>query len=352
MSNCSASEEDSPEESLLADGFYEKVNDEKVDNEDDVSAQKSYSNITLAYASVILVQVLNAGYNTLTKDALKKGKVDPLVFSLYRDAMAFPILFVLGLSYDGWIFPEKKDIWKIAVLGLCGMFGNQYFFIMGLKFIASDIASVLSLGQAIFASAIAVAVGQEAFSFHKVGGVVLCVGGAVVLLSPWNATGSGEVQGYLYILGSCICMAVYYIFQKPLCKKYPPLSLTAWSYFFGAFIMGLAATSKVNDGPKIWTLTSGSLVALAFAVVCNSVMKYALQSFVNKHLAVTILTAWSTSVPVFTAVFAYLDPNQTETLGMQDLGFFPIVAGLFLVKLSSVSGIRLERIANKRSNIA
>jgi drug/metabolite transporter (DMT)-like permease len=28
--------------------------------------------------------------------------------------------------------------------------------------------------------------------------------------------------------------ATYYIFQKPLLKKYPPLTLTAWSYLFGA----------------------------------------------------------------------------------------------------------------------
>jgi hypothetical protein len=44
------------------------------------------------YGLIVLVQVISAGYTVITRDALRAGKVDALVFSLYRDAAAFPIL--------------------------------------------------------------------------------------------------------------------------------------------------------------------------------------------------------------------------------------------------------------------
>lgn len=42
--------------------------------------------------------------------------------------------------------------------------------------------------------------------------------------------------------------------------------------------------------PKAWG-------AIAVAVVVNSVMKYGLTSFANKHVSVTVLAIWGTLVP-------------------------------------------------------
>lgn len=34
---------------------------------------------------------------------------------------------------------------------------------------------------------------------------------------------------------------VDYILMKPVLELYPPVTVTAWSYFFGAFVMGLVS---------------------------------------------------------------------------------------------------------------
>ena len=293
----------------------------------------------LVILTLFTVAVVNAGYNTITKDALSKGKVDALVFSLLRDACAYPILQLAAYCIDGPLWPKRGDVPLLFLLGLTGMFGNQFLFIEGLDHISADVASILNLAQAPIAAAVAVAVGQEQFSWRRLGGIGLAVCGAVVLLAPWQAgnsskgkaEGSSKAVGYLCVLGSCCSMATYYIVQKPALRRYPPLSVTAWSYFFGALIMALAATSRASRAGA-WQISRQAAEALVFAVIANSVIKYALQSFANKHVQASTVTAWSTAVPVFTAIFAFVDPNQHEDpLQLRFVGMIPIAVGVYLV---------------------
>ena len=88
--------EDDEEEPLL---------DDLLDNLCDEMASPSATLIFRVYCCLVMVQVINAGYNTLTHDAIHKGGVNPLVFSLYRDTMAYPILQLASLlSRQFWVF--------------------------------------------------------------------------------------------------------------------------------------------------------------------------------------------------------------------------------------------------------
>ena len=84
--------------------------------------------------------------------------------------------------------------------------------------------------------------------------------------------------------------------QKPVVKRYPPISITAWSYFSGAALMGVAALQyvpwthaweethcKKGDCLAMWHLDRMQWIAVAFAVVLNSILKYILITVCNKH---------------------------------------------------------------------
>ena len=73
-------------------------------------------------------------------------------------------------------------------------------------------------------------------------------------------------------------------------------------------------------------------MALAFSVVFNSVGKYAISAFCNKHVGPVVLTVWNTVTPVFTAILSAMvlgTPPRWSYLGM-----IPIVVGTFLVTKS------------------
>lgn len=75
------------------------------------------------YLLIILVQLIAAGYTVLTHDAIRKGNADALVFSLYRDALAFPILLLWAFLAEH--LPSKKKFRSSRGGGCCGGSGGS-----------------------------------------------------------------------------------------------------------------------------------------------------------------------------------------------------------------------------------
>jgi len=302
----------------------------------------------------------------LTKVALSSGGANPLVLSLIRDSLAYPILQGWAVPVDGFHLPQREDVHRIALLGLTGMFGNQFMYILGLDLSNSTAAAIMNQAQPIIATSLAIAVGLEAFRWTKLVGILLATVGSAVMIGLFSvldipsvriitgskhddeAGGSMGLAGALCVIGSCLCMSLYYILQKPLLAKYSVLSLTAWSYLFGALWMGLGAAimalagvcfkeKKDSDAamgcvahPAAWTINQDTAIALAFAVVCNSVLKYAFQSFCNKYLEVSILTAAGTLVAFMTCAMDIFFLGSSLFLS-EIVGCAMIFAGLWII---------------------
>lgn len=309
----------------------------------------------LPYVYLFMVQAVNAVYNVLVKKAVKDS--NPLVFSLYRDVLASPILIVGAAAIEGWRWPKRRDVWKMALLGLTGMFGNQFLFILGVKLTNAAVAAVVNQSQCAVATVIAIGLGRERLTVYKSLGIALSMTGAAIMVA-WHDVKlyhgkeddkketSTQVGGLSAVLGSCVCMAVYYNFQKPMLKDYTPVLITAYSYVFGALTMGLASglcafgdlcgNDVSTNGSSEWRIEKGWILPLAFAVVFNSVIKYALQSEVNTKLDVSTLTTWSTLVPILTFGLQILYLHDTVWL-TDIIGMLVTIAGLAVLTLTKES---------------
>lgn len=302
----------------------------------------------LVQAGLLLGQLINAVYNVLAQVVSKDG-AHPIVFSLYRDACAAPVLFLAAWYFDGAVrLPRQDDVPRVVAQGFLGVFCNQILFLYGVKLTNATVAAIVNLTLPLFAAAIAVGLGMEPFRSMTGAGIVLAVGGAMFMKAADGVSHGGTSEhasasgwGMTVVLVGAFASAVYYVMQKPTLARYPPVTVTAWEYAVGCAFMACAAwtwvpagTGAMDDGAggDAWVLTRGAIVALAFSVIFNSVAKYAITAFCNKHVGVIVLTVWSTTTPVFTALLSALflgTPPRWSYLGM-----LPIVAGTLLVTKS------------------
>ena len=62
-----------------------------------------------------------------------------------------------------------------------------------------------------------------------------------------EAEESSGAIGIIVLLSGAFSMSLFYVLQKPIVKKYPPVSITAWSYLSGAASMGLACLHVIES---------------------------------------------------------------------------------------------------------
>ncbi|KAH9541271.1 hypothetical protein CY35_14G053900 [Sphagnum magellanicum] len=79
--------------------------------------------------------------------------------------------------------------------------------------------------------------------------------------------------GVVCLMGNYFCLAAYIVYQAPLLSSYPALSMTAYSYLFGAGLMALTGCFFAN-GPSDWTLTHTKLACVLFLGIVASALNY------------------------------------------------------------------------------
>lgn len=289
------------------------------------------------------IQLINAIYNVLAEHMLSKDGADPLVFSTYRDLAAAPVLYTAALGMEGLVPLQQADVPRVALQGFLGVFCNQILFLVGVQLTSATFASIINLSLPAFAALLALALRVEPFRWTPIAGVALAITGGVTMKQKGDGIGisDGSALGTGILLLGALASAMYLYIQKTLLVKYPAVTMTSWEYVFGFLFMASAAGFFVQDHSQ-WALSTSAQVALLFAVIFNSVLKYALTTMCNKHVSVVILTVWATTVPILTAMFSKIFLGQ-PILQMRYLGSIPIIMGTYLVTKGRLDQQRLEQ---------
>lgn len=225
-------------------------------------------------AGLLSVAVINAVYNVIAEIVGKVQGINPIVFSLYRDAAAAPILSSIALAQNRErVFPDRADVARIAVQGFLGIFLNQILFLLGVEWTNGTTGSICNLTLPVFAHAISVSLRLEKLKWATAAGLGLCIVGALVMKVGAESRGTSQERPFLGIsvllLGS-LCSALYCIIQKKSLKKYSAVFVTSWEYIFGFLFMLLSALAFADYDRESWKLTEVGILALAFTVLFNS----------------------------------------------------------------------------------
>lgn len=289
------------------------------------------------HAVLIGVQILFGIFHVVGKAVLRE--MDPLALAGLRVLGAAPILALVAWRYDR-VLPRPRDLPALALLGALGVFANQVFFILGLRYTTATNASILMVSVPVFTVAVAAVLRIERLGARRLLGVALAVAGAVVLLRPGRlqlgGAGAAGTLGNALILTNGLCYATFLVLQRPVLKRLPWRTVIAWAFLLGGAGV-LAVSIPALSRLRVDQVSGRAWLGVAYITFVATALNYALSTWAIRRSSPALVAAYNTLQPVSASILAVLFLG--ERFGWPEaVGFALILAGLVQVSTSSKKG--------------
>lgn len=292
-----------------------------------------------AHLALISVAVIYGLNYTIAKDVMVKEYITPFGFIMLR-TIAGLALFTL---FHAFFIREKMERKDIAYAGLCSIFGvalNMLCFFEGLKYTSPIHGSLIMVVCPILILLISAIIIKEKVTNRKVIGILLGLIGAAILIVH-SATSNDKVAsiyGDVLIMINAISFAMYLVLVRKLIKKYHPITVIKWVFFFGTLLVipfgakELTQTQWVTFTPNIW-------LATIYVLFFTTFLTYLLNGYALTKVLPSTVGFYIYFQPLIAAGFAIL-------VGQDHLDWLKALSAVFLfygVYLINKTSRNLER---------
>ena len=268
-----------------------------------VSDKKTLLFSHLALFTVNVIYGLNF---VIAKDVMPQY-IQPAGFIFIR-VLGANILFWLIHTFYPSVSIDRKDWWRFIAGGFFGVAANQLLFFMGLNLSTPINASVIMVTTPIVVLMIGILLANEKLTWLKSIGIVLGAFGALRLILQdqfkFDFTSATSV-GNLYVMMNAFSYAIYMIIAKPLMKKYPPLMVIKWMFFFGMIFVipfGWNEFTAIN-----WnSFPTDIILKTAYIILGVTFITYLFNIYALKHLNPSIVSIYIYVQPAIASMHAII----------------------------------------------
>ncbi|MCP4581221.1 MAG: DMT family transporter [candidate division Zixibacteria bacterium] len=262
--------------------------------------------------------------------------LQPLTTAFLRYLIAFLALLAL-VSYHkpNPLKVASRDLFKLALLGLFGVVGYQFFFFASLKHTALINTSIINafspvitgLGAAIFI--------RERLSKANYLGIIIALSGVIILVSGGNINNLITLSfnyGDILMLCAVISWAVYALLIKTLLKTYSGYTLTLYAALFGMLELGVLCLIE-DPITQIKAVSGLTIISVLYLGIVATAFGHFLYNLCIAEIGPTKTSSFVYSVvPIGVTGLVYLFFKDTITLAMALSVVFIIVGLNFMMR--------------------
>ena len=259
------------------------------------------------------------------------AEVSPLAFLFARFvimvALAFAVLLVRQRGAGRRV--ERSDWGLFALAGLTGYTLYQLGFILGLSR-TSPFSSSLLIAMVPLFTVLILAVMGEPTPLQGWVGLGVALAGVALFLFDKRGESAGTVLGDVLSIGAAVSFAVYGIITRPLVRKYPAETYTAWSVLAGT--VPLLFVSLPDALRQDWQAVSlPGWFSIVYLAIFPVYIAYILWNFAIARRGVANASSFGLLVPIVAGVLSALVFG--EPFGpLKLLGAGLVLAGLIIVR--------------------
>jgi drug/metabolite transporter (DMT)-like permease len=215
----------------------------------------------------------------------------------------------------GWETMATRDLPLVFVSGVLGVSLNQLFFYEGLSRTTATNAGVLMATIPVFTAGFLVASGRERPTLGRLLGLIVALVGAVVVVL-FGRVHEGPLKielgrGELFLIGNCLCYALYLVVSRPLFQRYRTDTAVTWIFIVGALTLGPFGVRPIfSELPHAPTAAIASTLYILFGPTIGA---YFLNGYALKRAPTSLVAVYIYAQPVIAAVLAWkvLDEHLT-----------------------------------------
>ena len=278
--------------------------------------------IIFAHLALFIVNLIYALNYSIAKDVMPEY-INPSGFILLRVLGGVSLFFLFFKIFIN----ERVNNSDLPRFALCGLFGvaiNQLFFFEGLNLTTPINAAIIMTTNPILVIVISALLIREKISLMKIIGIIFGFIGAcnLILNSGDFSFNNNFLTGNFLVFINATSYALYLVLVKNLMKKYNPITVMFYVFFFGLiFVFPFGYENVMLIDLQIFT--TEIYLKVLFVIIFTTFIAYLFNGFALKSLTPATVSVYIYLQPLLASLIALF--LNVDTLDMQK-----IISALFI----------------------